>query len=384
MILETYSKFIGGGSYMHESYNASLINENENIMNNFYQLLYENNNSWFEIKTLLDISDEIVHENDIVINESFSIKEIAKKIIEKIKNFFRKLKELFLSAINAIKKKFKSQEVKKDCQEIRKAVETQRNSGNAQSKTYGNTTKRLALPGVLEGKIRVNTEFLKIVQNNGNSFVMWLYENMTKLIDLDAIFNKTYEYCKYLKKDNLSFEDWTDSLKRYLHNENQKIAEGYNKVLKLICEKFKGLDKYVGDFDKQATNTSNNDFFEALHKYTADQLENDKYKEDIDVLDVLDMIENVDKFLIPLDQDVRSLYKIKEKYQGIVFDFIDNIEDIFDSESLLKYSKPAYNAFNSWVTIQFNLITIFSKNIITSYDKMMMRLYIEAKKYKIR
>lgn len=98
---------------MHESYNASLINENENIMNNFYQLLYENNNSWFEIKTLLDISDEIVHENDIVINESFSIKEIAKKIIEKIKNFFRKLKELFLSAINAIKKKFKSQEVKK-------------------------------------------------------------------------------------------------------------------------------------------------------------------------------------------------------------------------------------------------------------------------------
>lgn len=107
---------------MHEPYDdsLSLIKEDKDIMNNFYQLLYENNNNWFEIKTLLDLSDEIVHENGIVINESFSVKEIVKKIIEKIKNFFRKLKELFLSVVNAIKKKFKSQKVKKDCQEIRK------------------------------------------------------------------------------------------------------------------------------------------------------------------------------------------------------------------------------------------------------------------------
>ena len=375
---------------MHESYNASLINENENIINNFYQLLYENNNSWFEIKTLLDLSDEIVHENNIVINESFSIKEIAKKIIEKIKNFFKKLKELFLSAINAIKKKFKSQEVKKDCQEIRKAVETQRNSGSATKSKSSSATKltgsnRLALPGVLDGKIRVNISFLNLVRNNGDSFVMWFYENIKKLMNLENIFNSTYAYYNYLKKSDTPYEEYEQLTTLYFDKQRQKYADGYNKVLKLLCEKFKGLDKYIEVSNNKATTSANNNFFIGLKEYTKDQLENDQYKEDVDVLDVLDLIENTDKILSPLEKDIRNIYKIQNDYEDIVDGVMDNVRDIIDNEEAAKMCmSKIYNFFSIKASVQFNLITGFSESIIWSYNKIMMELHAEAKKYKIR
>ena len=109
MILETYSKIMGreGNHICRVSYDTPLINENQNFINDFYQLMYENDKNWFEIESQLRISEymKIEEGHQTILTEGVS--EFFKKIIEAVKNFFRKLKEIIVGIFNNVKDKSK-------------------------------------------------------------------------------------------------------------------------------------------------------------------------------------------------------------------------------------------------------------------------------------
>ena len=384
MILETYSKFIGGGSYMHEPYDdsLSLIKEDKDIMNNFYQLLYENNNNWFEIKTLLDLSDEIVHENGIVINESFSVKEIVKKIIEKIKNFFRKLKELFLSVVNAIKKKFKSQKVKKDCQEIRKKVKAQRNSDNTIEKSSIAENIEIPTPRFLGGEIRgINSTLLNLIRYDAESLFTQLYENLDISKSIDDKIAAIRTYCVYLDKNNniTENEEYKRLIKECINKQYNEYAEEYRKALNLLCKKFDGLDRFV-TVKKDLSITANNEFFSNFNEYIEKEIEYG-HSYGISVLDALDIIENVDEITSPLEKFIRNMNKAQDNIKRVINDAAYNFEGFIKDENLIDLSiREVINFFTYVANVRFGFIIGTSRIILNLYTKMTDQLYTVVKK----
>lgn len=369
---------------MHEPYDdsLSLIKEDKDIMNNFYQLLYENNNNWFEIKTLLDLSDEIVHENGIVINESFSVKEIVKKIIEKIKNFFRKLKELFLSVVNAIKKKFKSQKVKKDCQEIRKKVKAQRNSDNTIEKSSIAENIEIPTPRFLGGEIRgINSTLLNLIRYDAESLFTQLYENLDISKSIDDKIAAIRTYCVYLDKNNniTENEEYKRLIKECINKQYNEYAEEYRKALNLLCKKFDGLDRFV-TVKKDLSITANNEFFSNFNEYIEKEIEYG-HSYGISVLDALDIIENVDEITSPLEKFIRNMNKAQDNIKRVINDAAYNFEGFIKDENLIDLSiREVINFFTYVANVRFGFIIGTSRIILNLYTKMTDQLYTVVKK----
>lgn len=369
---------------MHEPYDdsLSLIKEDKDIMNNFYQLLYENNNNWFEIKTLLDLSDEIVHENGIVINESFSVKEIVKKIIEKIKNFFRKLKELFLSVVNAIKKKFKSQKVKKDCQEIRKKVKAQRNSDNTTEKSSIAENIEIPTPRFLGGEIRgINSTLLNLIRYDAESLFTQLYENLDISKSIDDKIAAIRTYCVYIDKNNniTENEEYKRLIKECINKQYNEYAEEYRKALNLLCKKFDGLDRFV-TVKKDLSITANNEFFSNFNEYIEKEIEYG-HSYGISVLDALDIIENVDEITSPLEKFIRNMNKAQDNIKRVINDAAYNFEGFIKDENLIDLSiREVINFFTYVANVRFGFIIGTSRIILNLYTKMTDQLYTVVKK----
>ena len=303
MILETYSKIIGerkeritlyGGGDYYNDLEPDLLDENQNLMIAFYELMYENNKNWFEIESQLRISEcmkiEEGYEN-ILTEEGSGISGVLKKIIEAIKTFFKKLGDIIISIIDRLRGV-----PKKDIN----------------FKNVDNRKKVIASTKLFYVCEKFSMKGLDIIEDIGDIQLDDLIVTFFNDENLDTIVGR-----------NVIIKNIKSGVFR------KKFSDLIEKNIEKIERLYIGLNKYINPL-KSGGMINVNDFNKAFNEYIT-QLQ--RYKKEISVFEAIDIIRESDnqiKYLKSTHQNIRKIeaslkLKIgKYKDQILKFDFSDD------------------------------------------------------------
>lgn len=325
MILETYSKIMGreDSHICGVSYDIPLINENQNFINDFYQLMCENNKNWFEIESQLRISEYMKIEEGYQTILTEGVSDFFKKIIEAVKNFFRKLKEIIIRIFDNVKNKHKSKNTR--------SVED-------------------ILKDHKDVKFSVCMKLVQIFEKNK--------EILSSLMDIDDIecFVLVGPKAVVLNKYDPKTKEGERAYREYFSSEIGYQKELFNMARKIGTEVekvFVGLNKYTSSLKtKQFTDIGYflDSFNSVFKKYLKDLSEQKTEISIIEAAKIADGSENYIKYL-------------KESYKKI-----DNFGDLM-IKNLKKYEKDLQAS-----NIDENLCRLILSNInyaISTYIKFL-------------
>ena len=313
-----------GGEDYYNDLEPNLLDENQNLMIAFYELIYENNKNWFEIESQLRISEymKIEEGHQTILTEGF-ISDFFKKIIEVVKNFFRKLKEIIIRIFDNVKNKHKSKNTR--------SVED-------------------ILKDHKDVKFSVCMKLVQIFEKNK--------EILSSLMDIDDIecFVLVGPKAVVLNKYDPKTKEGERAYREYFSSEIGYQKELFNMARKIGTEVekvFVGLNKYTSSLKtKQFTDIGYflDSFNSVFKKYLKDLSEQKTEISIIEAAKIADGSENYIKYL-------------KESYKKI-----DNFGDLM-IKNLKKYEKDLQAS-----NIDENLCRLILSNInyaISTYIKFL-------------
>lgn len=337
MILETYSKIMGreGNHICRVSYDTPLINENQNFINDFYQLMYENDKNWFEIESQLRISEymKIEEGHQTILTEGVS--EFFKKIIEAVKNFFRKLKEIIVGIFNNVKDKSKKIKNTKSLENVKKEHK--------------------------DAKFNVSAKLVHIFEKNKEKLLSPIED-----VDIED-FILVGPKASVLNKHDPKTKEGAQVYREYFSSENGYKKELFDMNRKIITEiekVFVGLNKYTSSLkSKQFESLKGyiNDFNGVFKEYLKDLSEQ---KTEISIAEATKIIDESGEYIKYLGGSSKKIDNLGKMLTEELKLYERNLQALNIDESLCKLILANVNYA---ISVYFLLLNGYTSTLLQSY-----------------